>query len=125
MGIFDLIKQNLDKILIGVGLLTVIFFPQIKAALAAAQGAAPPPPVDGKPSPSQNCCNCCDEPTEPDYEEADKSTWVISTMKTRAYCVDHRLDEGVELCEKLVNVLVAAKPAKKTVSVSVTRGVSP
>jgi hypothetical protein len=125
MGIFDLIKQNLDKILIGVGLLAILFWPKIKEALAVAQGEAPPPPANGQPAaPSNNCC-CCDDPTEPDYEEADKSTWVISTMKTRAYCVDHRLDEGVELCEKLVNVLVAAKPAKKTVSVSVTRGVSP
>ena len=123
MGIFDLIKQNLDKILIGVGLLTVLFWPKIKEALALAQGAAPPPPVDGKPLPSNNCCNCCDEPTEPDYEESDKSEWVVTTMKTRAYCVDHRLDEGIALCEQLVGVLVAAKPAKKTVAVSVTREV--
>ena len=125
MGIFDLIKQNLDKILIGLGLLCVVFWPKIKEGLALAQGAAPPPPANGQPAaPNNNCC-CCDDPAEPDYEEADKSTWVISTMKTRAYCVDHRLDEGVKLCEELVNVLVAAKPAKKTVSVSVTRGVSP
>jgi hypothetical protein len=40
-------------------------------------------------------------------------------METRAYCVDHRLEEGVELCEKLVGVLVASKP--KVASVTVTR----
>ena len=120
---FDLIKQNLDKILIGVGLLAVLFWPKIKEALEQAQGETPPPPVDGKPSPSHNCCNCCDDPTEPDYEESDKSEWVVTTMKTRAYCVDHRLSEGVELCEKLVGVLVAAKPEKKTVVVTATREV--
>jgi hypothetical protein len=121
---FDLIKQNLDKILIGLGLLCVLFWPKIKEGLALAQGAAPlPPPVDGKPSQSNNCCNCCEDPAEPDYEESDKSEWVVTTMKTRAYCVDHRLDEGVKLCEELVSVLVAAKPAKKTVVVTATREV--
>lgn len=125
MGIFDLIKQNLDKILIGLGLLCVLFWPKIKEGLALAQGAAPPPPANGQPAPpsnNNNCC-CCDEPTEPDYEESDKSEWVVTTMKTRAYCVDHRLSEGVELCEKLVGVLVAAKPEKKTVVVTATREV--
>ena len=43
-------------------------------------------------------------------------------MKTRAYCADHRLDEGVELCEKLVGVLVASKPKARSVTVTqVTR----
>lgn len=121
MGIFELIKQNLDKILILIGILAVVFFPKIKEALAntgAGTESAPSPNSQSK----KDCC-CCDEPTEPDYEESDKSEWVVTTMKTRAYCVDHRLSEGVELCEKLVGVLVAAKPEKKTVVVTATREV--
>ena len=120
MGIFDLIKQNLDKILIGVGLLAILFWPKIKEALAQAQGTAPPPPANGQPAPpsnNNNCC-CCDEPVEPEYSEGDKSEWVVTTMQTRAYCLDRKLDEGVELCEKLVGVLVAAKPTKKTLVVT-------
>lgn len=113
---FDWIKDNVDKILIGVGLLTVLFWPKIKDALAQAQGTAPPPPESGKPSQNGNCC-CC-EPEEPEYQETDKSEWVVTTMKTRAYCVDHRLDEGVKLCEDLVGVLVSAKPSKKTLVVT-------
>lgn len=120
MGILDFIKNNLDKILIGIGLLAVVFWPKIKEALEQAQGTAPapPPPANGKPSQSNNCCCHC-EPDEPEYdEEADKSEWVVTTMKTRAYCVDHRLDDGVKLCEQLVAVLVAAKPTKKTLVVT-------
>ena len=100
-----------------------MFESKIKEALEQAQGTAPPPPTNGQPAPPSNNCCCCDEPTEPDYEESDKSEWVVTTMKTRAYCVDHRLSEGVELCEKLVGVLVAAKPEKKTVVVTATREV--
>ena len=115
MGILDFIKNNLDKILIGIGLLAVVFWPKIKAALAEAQGGGTETPAT-KP-PQQNCCHC--EPDEPEYdEEADKSEWVVTTMKTRAYCVDHRLDDGVKLCEQLVAVLVAAKPTKKTLVVT-------
>lgn len=113
---FDWIKENVDKILIGVGLLTVLFWPKIKDALSQAQGTAPPPPESGKPSQNNNCC-CC-EPAEPEHDDADKSQWVVRTMETRAYCVDHRLDEGVKLCEELVGVLVAAKPSKKTLVVT-------
>lgn len=115
MGILDFIKNNLDKLLIGIGLLAVVFWPKIKAALADAQGGTEAPSSTDKPA-QHNCC--CNEPDEPDYEEADKSEWVVTTMKTRAYCVDHRLDEGVELCEKLVGVLVSAKPTKKTLVVT-------
>lgn len=119
MGIFDLIKNNLDKILIGVGLIAILFWPKIKAALSAASGGTDAPASSGGKS-SKDCC-CCDEPEEPSYTEGDKSEWVVTTMQTRAYCLDRKLDEGVELCEKLISVLVAAKPAKKTVSLSVTR----
>jgi hypothetical protein len=90
----------------------VLFWPQIKKQIAALQG--------GEQSNGQKhvppCC-CC--PEEPHHDDADKSQWVVRTMETRAYCVDHRLEEGVELCEKLVGVLVASKP--KVASVTVTK----
>ena len=53
---------------------------------------------------------------KPDHDDSDKSVWVVRTMETRAYCLDHKLDEGVKLCEELVGVLVASKP-KKTIIV--------
>lgn len=114
---FDLIKQNLDKILIGCGLVAILFWPKIKEALAAQQNGTP---SNGKPAPSHDNCCCCD-PTEPDHDDADKSQWVVRTMETRAYCVDHRLDDGVKLCEELVGVLVASKPSKQ-VAVVVKKG---
>ena len=115
MGILDFIKNNLDKILIGIGLLAVLFWPKIKAAISEAQGGTEAP-SSGK-QPSTDCC-CCDEPVEPEYSEGDKSEWVVTTMQTRAYCLDRKLDEGVQLCEKLIGVLVAAKPTKKTLVVT-------
>ena len=116
MGIFDLIKNNLDKILIGFGLLAVLFWPKIKEALANTGAGTESAPSSGGKS-SKDCC-CCDEPEEPSYSEGDKSEWVVTTMQTRAYCLDRKLDEGVELCEKLVGVLVSAKPTKKTLVVT-------
>jgi hypothetical protein len=116
VGILDFIKNNLDKILIGVGLLAVLFWPKIKAALSEAQGGTDAPASSGGKQ-DKDCC-CCDEPVEPEYSEGDKSEWVVTTMQTRAYCLDRKLDEGVELCEKLVGVLVAAKPTKKTLVVT-------
>ena len=116
MGILDFIKNNLDKILIGIGLLAVVFWPKIKEALAnTGAGTESAPSPNGQPS--KDCC-CCEEPVEPEYSEGDKSEWVVTTMQTRAYCLDRKLDEGVELCEKLVGVLVAAKPTKKTLVVT-------
>ena len=117
MGILDFIKNNLDKILIGIGLLAVVFWPKIKAALSEAQGGTEAPVASGGKQ-DKDCC-CCEEPVEPEYDsETDKSQWVVTTMQTRAYCLDRKLDEGVELCEKLVGVLVAAKPTKKTLVVT-------
>ena len=106
------IQENIQNILIALGAAVVLFWPQLKKQLAALQ--------NGEQSNGQKqvppCC-CC--PEEPHHDDADKSQWVVRTMETRAYCVDHRLEEGVELCEKLVGVLVASKP--KVASVTVTR----
>ena len=108
------ITSNIDKILIAIGAGVVLFWPKIKAQFEAATSG------NGEQSNGQKqvppCC-CC--PEEPHHDDADKSQWVVRTMETRAYCVDHRLEEGVELCEKLVGVLVASKP--KAASVTVTR----
>ena len=112
------ITENIDKILIGLGAAVVLFWPKIKEQIAALQAGG----GEEASKPKQNNCCCC-EADEPDYDdEADKSDWVVTTMKTRAYCADHRLDEGVELCEKLVGVLVASKPKARSVTVTqVTR----
>jgi hypothetical protein len=107
------ITSNIDKILIAIGAAVVLFWPQIKKQIAALQGNGEQPNGQKQVPP---CC-CC--PEEPHHDDADKSQWVVRTMETRAYCVDHRLEEGVELCEKLVGVLVASKP--KVASVTVTR----
>ena len=112
MGIFDWIKNNVDKILIGVGLITVLFWPKVKDGLALLQDSAPPP-ASGKPS--SNCCAC--PPEEPEHDDASKEHWVVRTMEIRAYCLDHKLDDGTKLCEDLIAVLVAAKP-KKTIIVT-------
>ena len=112
------ITSNIDKILIAIGAAVVLFLPQIKAKIAELSAGGG---EEASKSKQNNCC-CC-EADEPDYDdEADKSDWVVTTMKTRAYCADHRLDEGVELCEKLVSVLVASKPKARSVTVTqVTR----
>lgn len=112
------IQENIQNILIAIGAACVLFYPQIKKQLEALTAGGG---EDASKSKQNNCC-CC-EADEPDYDdEADKSDWVVTTMKTRAYCADHRLDEGVELCEKLVSVLVASKPKARSVTVTqVTR----
>lgn len=106
--------SNIDKVLIAIGAAVVLFLPQIKAQIAALQSGGGDNPADQQ-KPSQNGCNCCC-PEEPEYEDTDKSVWVVRTMETRAYCLDHKLDEGVKLCEELVGVLVSARP-KKTIAV--------
>ena len=107
------ITYNVEKNLMDIGAAVVLFWPQIKKQIAALRGNGEQPKGQKQVPP---CCGC---PEEPHHDDADKSQWVVRTMETRAYCVDHRLEEGVELCEKLVGVLVASKP--KVASVSVTR----
>jgi len=108
------IQENIQSILVAIGAAVVLFYPQIKKQLEALKAGGGEDASKSKPN---NCC-CC-EADEPDYDdEADKSDWVVTTMKTRAYCADHRLDEGVELCEKLVSVLVASKPKARSVTVT-------
>ncbi len=106
------IQENIQNILIAIGAAVVLFWPKIQEQIKALQaGGGEAPKEEHK----HNGCNCCC-PEEPEYEDTDKSVWVVRTMETRAYCLDHKLDEGVKLCEELVGVLVSARP-KKTVAV--------
>ena len=107
--VFDLIKENLQNIVLIVGAVAILFWPQVSAAIKSARGEGggtdtPPPP-----SSSSNCGCCC--PEEPEIDtEAPKSDWVVEVMRVRTYCLSHKLTEGVRLSEELITVLVAGKP---------------
>lgn len=108
----QLIQDNLMNIVLVVGAAAILFAPQIKAGLASLKENESAPPQDKPSSPSSNHgCSCCC-PEEPVHDDAPKSEWVIRTMEIRSYCIDHRLSEGVKLCEELVTVLVSGKPDK-------------
>ena len=106
---FDFLKDNLQNIVLVVGAVAILFWPQVSAAIKGARGKDETPSTEPSNQPSK--CNCCC-PEEPYHDDAPKSDWVVRTMEIRAYCLDHRLTDGVDLCEKLVSVLVASKPDK-------------
>ena len=107
------IQDNIQNILIAIGAACVLFYPQLKKQLEALKaGGGEAPKEEG-----HKHCNCCC-PEEPDHDDSDKSVWVVRTMETRAYCLDHKLDDGVKLCEELVGVLVASKPKARSVTVT-------
>ena len=109
----ETITSNIDKILIAIGAAVVLFWPKIKEQVAAVSAGGG---EETKPEGHKNCNCCC--PEEPDHDDSDKSVWVVRTMETRAYCLDHKLDDGVKLCEELVGVLVASKPKARSVTVT-------
>lgn len=108
---FDLIKDNLQNIVLVVGAVAILFWPQVSAAIKSARGEGggtdtPPQPTP----PQQTHCGCCC-PEEPEIDtEAPKTDWVVETMRIRTYCLNHKLTEGVRLSEELITVLVAGKP---------------
>ncbi|MGI9460524.1 MAG: hypothetical protein ACR2NF_11040 [Pirellulales bacterium] len=113
----QLIQDNLMNIVLIVGAAAILFLPQIKAGLALLKeqgGQEAPSNSDQKVS---SCACCC--PTEPVHDDAPKSEWVIRTMEIRSYCLDHRLSDGVKLCEELVTVLVSGKPEKPEIDKAV------
>lgn len=116
---FDLIKDNLQNIVLVVGAVAILFWPQVSAAIKSARGEGggtdtPPPP-----SSSSNNCGCCC-PEEPEIDtEAPKSDWVVEVMRVRTYCLSHKLTEGVRLSEELITVLVAGKPEIERVNKAV------
>lgn len=107
----DLIKNNLQNIVLIVGAVAILFWPQVSAAIKAARGDGGGTDTPSSPTPpSQNNCSCCC-PEEPEIDnELPKSDWVVEVMRVRTYCLQHKLTEGVRLSEELITVLVAGKP---------------
>lgn len=109
----DFLKDNLQNIVLIVGACAILFLPQIKAGLALLKeqgndttgGGGSPPPAPANP------CGCCC-PEEEEVEPQPKSEWVVEVMSVRAYCLQHRLLDGVTLCEDLISVLVKGQPQK-------------
>ena len=110
----DFLKENAQNIVLVVGACAILFLPQIKAGLALLKeqgdttggGTTPPPPTN-----SSNGCGCCC-PEEEEIEPQPKSEWVVEVMSVRAYCLQHRLLDGVTMCEDLIGVLVKGQPQK-------------
>ena len=111
--VIDFLKENGQNIDLIVGACAILFFPQLKAGLALLKeqgndtnggGGSP------SPAPTNGCGCCC--PEEEDVEPQPKSEWVVETMTIRAYCLQHRLLDGVELCEELIGILVKGQPQK-------------
>jgi hypothetical protein len=114
----QLIQDNLMNIILIVGAACILFLPQIKAGLALLkQQEDLSQPTQQKQQQSSGSCCCC--PEEPVHDNASKEEWVIRTMEIRSYCLDHRLSEGVKLCEDLVTVLVSGKPDKPEIEKAV------
>ena len=113
----QLIQDNLMNIVLIVGAGAILFLPQIKAGLALLKDQQEPQqPTSQKQQGSKDCCCCPDEPV---HDNASKEEWVIRTMEIRSYCLDHRLSDGVKLCEELVTVLVSGKPDKPEIDKAV------
>ena len=108
---FDFIKDNLQNIVLVIGAVAILFWPQVSAAIKAARGNGETPSTVPPANNNHSGCNCCC-PEEPPHDDAPKSEWVVRQMEIRAYCLEHRLTEGVELSEKLCAVLVASRPDK-------------
>ena len=118
--VLDFIKDNLQNIVLIVGAVAILFWPQVSAAIKSARGEGggtdtPPTPAP----PASNGCHCCC-PEEPEIDtELPKSDWVVETMRIRTYCLTHKLTEGVRLSEELITVLVAGKPDVEKVNKAV------
>lgn len=115
----QLIQDNLMNIVLIVGAGAILFMPQIKAGLALLKDQQEPQKPEDQNQQNNNNKNCCCCPEEPVHDNASKEEWVIRTMEIRSYCLDHRLSEGVKLCEDLVTVLVQGKPDKPEVDKAV------
>ena len=113
----QLIQDNLMNIVLIVGAGAILFLPQIKAGLALLKDQQEPQQPESQKQPVAKDCCCC--PEEPVHDNASKEEWVIRTMEIRSYCLDHRLSEGVKLCEELVTVLVQGKPDKPEIDKAV------
>ena len=120
MAVLDLIKNNLQNIVLIVGAVAILFWPQVSAAIKSArgEGGGTDTPPTSPPATNNNCGCCC--PEEPEIDpELPKSDWVVETMRVRTYCLQHKLTEGVRLSEELITVLVAGKPEIERVNKAV------
>lgn len=107
---FELIKSNLDKILLVVGAVAVLFWPQIKAALDAAKAGGSTTPAEGNGE-----CPLC-HPVSANPTDKGRPEWVVVTMDLEKFCTSQRLTKAVRLCHELCNELVSGEPDKPTPS---------
>jgi hypothetical protein len=96
----ELIIKNMDKVLIVTGAVVVLFWPKIKAAIAAA-GTAPAP------SPSCSSCPCC----APPKPEEPVSNWVNRQLEVREYCERRGLVDAVKACDVVITEMISGEPS--------------
>lgn len=106
----DWLKSHITEIGVFAGAFGVLFWPQIKKALAAAGSrkalaAAPSSPVG-----DFDCPICNPVSTHP--HEKDRPDWVVVVMDLQKYCQRQRLSAGVDLCNKLCNELICGEVDK-------------
>jgi hypothetical protein len=103
---FELIKSNLDKILLVTGAVVILFWPKIKEALAASKTSTPSTGVDGQ-------CPLC-FPLSVNPTDKGRPEWTVVVMDLEGFCKSQRLSKAVKLCHELCNELVAGEPDKPT-----------
>ena len=112
----DWIRENATNIVLGVGVLAILMWPQIKAGLALLNEGGS---TDEKPKGDQHCPCCCMPEEEP--VEKTRSEWTTEVISIRTYCEQRRLPEAVEACDTLIKEIVSGKPQPMTAGVSVTK----
>ena len=111
----DWVRENATNIVLGVGVLAILMWPQIKAGLALLNGSEP----EDKPKGDTHCPCCCLPEDQP--PEKTRSEWTTEVISIRTYCEQRRLPEAVEACDTLIKEIVSGKPQPMTAGVSVTK----
>ena len=102
----EFIKENYLTILAGVGVIVVLFWPQIKASVLA---AGTPDTAQTQSGGTWCCCPPCE--TEPSEK---RSEMLVHQYKIRTWLEKHRLDDGsLAASDKIIAVIVASKPKTK------------
>ncbi len=99
----DWLMQNIQVILIGIGVCVVLFWPQIKARVLAQGGQ-----TDGSHEHMLDNCPCC-HPPEP-VKERSRKEWVTDVMEVRIYVAKRCLPKAVDACDVLINEIISGKP---------------